>query len=1129
MAMTAAQQLDSYKFFIIAFGAAPGVVYMDQLNDAYAAGMTTKEIVNVYTDKPQFTALYPKFLTSEQFATSLVNNIVKGTASDEAKAEAVADIQAALASGMTRGDVIFQVFNNLTGLTGDAKWGTTADLFNNEIAVAKYYTEVLLGDATDVAVLHSVVSGVTATTDTSPAAIDAMLAGPVVRDFALSVGQDNVSGSSFGDLFTSLVVQNTLGAQVNTLGSGDMLDGRGGLDTLHATVTSGSFIGGSLSMPIQPKTASIEVVKLEAVSSDIDSNEKDTGNNNTQVYVNAKNMVDVQQLWSSHSDADLVIQNLTSQGLANVSDMTIGMEYSGNADTRWGASDTTVYFDQDYLTTTTTRTSPVVNFLAMNEDNYDATVGAKPLDGVFFRQLQFKLNDVYFDLKPGLNESAVGTGSEITTYAQFLTAVQVSLAALKAANPTNASLQTVQASLGDSFKTDVDPITLVQRTGQEIRLTADGVTGTTANTLEVASTDIEVARAAEAVVPNNNRYERADSNPSAPVDKLVSINVALEKVGLAGDGGELIIGSMNKHEGNDWDAVNTTTKTVSGIQEFNVVVNGANDKSSSLAGLHSTNNNLRVVTVATDAALTGTSFADLTIGNSNTVQHSSNGGTSAVTLTEMPSLANQYALKDVQVFDASAFKGDLSLHAALTNQVTAKYLNVVDGSPAAPAADNVNFAYTGGTGNDYINLHLSGANLAKPGTASREDMTLTVNGGQGNDEIVVKIGNGSGGEQNSTFWYENQHSTTANLKLVGALATGQLQINGGEGNDTVRKMGAGDFAINGGAGNDTIYAENTGTDGNNFNAGRGVAVFNALNSNPNNLESDNHTLTFTATTSAKVNVTVNFLGFEKTVEVTSTGQGGEQTITDLMINQAIKTAVNADPVLQKLAIAEDGPGHTLVLRSLIDGDLGIDPVTGAGNNGNYSISLSPVPAAGAFSAVNLLQLHNAFGTDTATGVYANNPSFSGANDVDSPSDNLIVGGLGDDVIVLGTAGYHSSGAELDGSNDTLVWTGFGNGSDSIVNFDTGLINGDQGMDYLDFSAYKATVVQVGTAFVVGTTLPTTGVYITMTEGTGDKLGSYTINEVNLGATTATTDDVTTLIGVADFGHTQVFQATNFII
>ena len=66
MAMTNLQQTEAYQFFAIAFGATPGVEYMNQLDEAYSAGLTTQQIVNIYTTKPAFTALYPTFFSSEQ-------------------------------------------------------------------------------------------------------------------------------------------------------------------------------------------------------------------------------------------------------------------------------------------------------------------------------------------------------------------------------------------------------------------------------------------------------------------------------------------------------------------------------------------------------------------------------------------------------------------------------------------------------------------------------------------------------------------------------------------------------------------------------------------------------------------------------------------------------------------------------------------------------------------------------------------------------------------------------------------------------------------------------------------------------------------------------------------------------
>lgn len=846
---------------------------------------------------------------------------------------------------------------------------------------------------------------------------------------------DDLAGDASNNIFKAVVGQNDLGQQVNTLGSGDTLDGEGGTDTLMAKVTAGVFAGGSTSMPIQAETTSIEIVKVEAVLAGVGTQSGRVD----QVFVNAKDMTDVQQLWSDRSDADLTIMNLTTKGLEKLSDMTIGMAYTGNADSQWGASDMTVYFDQDYLTPEATRTNPVVDFLAMNEDAYDLakSIGENPqnfaLDGVFFRQLQFTLNGTKFNLVPFLGEDAQGTGAEIRSYTEFLSAVQSALVQLKAANPTNEALQSVTASFGQTFKTDVDPVTLVQREGVGIRLTVDGLTNGTANALSVASTDLEVARAANAIVPNNNRYEIADDTPPTDGEKL-GINVALEKVGLAGDGGQLVIGSMNKESGNNWGAVNTVVDgTTSGIEEFYVTVYGSSAKSSSLAGLHSTNNNLRVVTVATDAAQTGT-YADLTIGNRNTDM----GGF----------LGYENALKDVQTFDASAFKGDLTLYAALTDQITAKYLNLVDAAPDAPGDDNLNFEYTGGTGNDNINLTISADNGAISGAATREDflMNATINGGDGNDHITLAIignnwnsgpdiqdANGLAYASFGTYsnedvvanWYDNQ-KLNANIR-----------IDGGNGDDTIWTPGSGDIIIDGGAGNDTVYADNTGA--------KAVWAFNVKGGSDanryqlNNLQSD-------ANDKYKVfktDVKVSFLGFEATARIADV----KGVASDLDINQAIKKAINSDPVLSKLLLAQDGPANTLVVTSLIDGTR-----VGADADADADLDVALVaPAASAITAGELLQLATWYATpgltaaaakalidgqvavfnDNVGGVYnmdfaRNGGELIGSNSLHT-SDNHITGGLDNDVLVLGTGRL---------SNDTVVYKGFGNGTDSIVNFST---------------------------------------------------------------------------------------------
>lgn len=857
---------------------------------------------------------------------------------------------------------------------------------------------------------RSFLFGITATPATQ-AAVDAALQAIVsggtgsVNTISLTVGQDILSGTGGTDVFKANVAQNQNGYQVNTLGSGDELNGGAGYDTLNAKITSGAFAGGSWSMPIQPETNSVELIKLQAVLADVPGVDRDEEVND-HVYVNAKDMVGVKKIASNYSDADLTIMNLTSKGNSHVSEMTVGMEYTGNADHKWEESDFSVYFDQDYLTTQRLLSRPSVDIRVMNEDGYDETNAARPLEGVVFRELTFTLNGVRYDLQQYLNEDLQGAGDEITTYAELLAAVKEALVELKAANPNDAALQTVEADLGPIFHADRNPDTLVLREGVSIRLSVEGLTNGEENALVVEATDLELIRAPLSTVENNNRYERADNEPPSE-DAILSIKVDLEKVGLAGDGGELVIGSMNKgDDDNEWNAVNTTTDTVSGIQEFQVTVHGTNDKSSSLSGLRSTNNQLQNVIVASAGGSdTKGGWADLTIGNSNT------DGTLG-TLG-----GNEAALKDVRVFDASALKGDLELHAALTAEVTAKYLNLVDAAPNLPAEDNVAFEYTGGVGNDFIGLVMSPNNFHAAGSGvTREDWSLTVDGGNGNDELVLRIDapgdttTGNTSEERAA-WYSNQ-------KLMQAEKTwAQIAVIGGEGNDTVRTLGSGDYAINLGAGDDTAYLDNTGD--------RAVWVLNAVSaSNGSNIVSSANT----SYDLFKTRLEVDFDGFEVVVDLKDVNGKA----TDLDINQAMKLAINSDPVLSKLLVATDGPGNTLVVTSLVDGEHGADAFT------------ARLIAPTTLSAGEVNTLNAAYGTalDAAGLIARFNSEIARFNTVESYSkiqlaagddsehvqDSRVEGGLGDDVLVLGTGQF---------SNDTIVYKGLGNGYDTIVHFDAG--------------------------------------------------------------------------------------------
>lgn len=163
MAFTEQNKADAYLFFALAFNAAPGKQFGAQIVQAYEAGMTTADIVAQYVSKPDFLKLYPATQTAAEFAAALTGNVAATSTSAAVKAAAIADIQKALAAGMTKAQVIVEILGNLAKkAVTDTEWGTTVAQLNNKIAVAKVLTEGAKAlDTTDAALLQGPLKGVT--------------------------------------------------------------------------------------------------------------------------------------------------------------------------------------------------------------------------------------------------------------------------------------------------------------------------------------------------------------------------------------------------------------------------------------------------------------------------------------------------------------------------------------------------------------------------------------------------------------------------------------------------------------------------------------------------------------------------------------------------------------------------------------------------------------------------------------------------------------------------------------------------------------------------------------------------------------------------------------------------------
>ena len=150
-----------YQFFILAFDAAPGVEYLQQCADAFRGGADVRRVTNVFTSKSQFTDVYPAGLSHRALAEQLVENVVGTSAAATSKAQAVNDIAMAMDNGLSVGDMIYTVFSNLAAkpLQG-SEWSGTARLFQNQITVAKFYTELMNQCTTDAVTLRAAIAAV---------------------------------------------------------------------------------------------------------------------------------------------------------------------------------------------------------------------------------------------------------------------------------------------------------------------------------------------------------------------------------------------------------------------------------------------------------------------------------------------------------------------------------------------------------------------------------------------------------------------------------------------------------------------------------------------------------------------------------------------------------------------------------------------------------------------------------------------------------------------------------------------------------------------------------------------------------------------------------------------------------
>ncbi len=761
----------------------------------------------------------------------------------------------------------------------------------------------------------------------------------------LTANQDVLEGTNGNSLFYADVVQ-VNGLQVNSMGTGDRVDGNGGADRLEAQATRGSTYGDG-NAPIQPRVNNVETITIEALQSDLaqtnlpisltDLIETD---NNTLVFVNASDIRGHNEIWSYESKADLIIQDVTTivadgghDNNRNTEALTIGMAYSRSDNHQWDASDFEVYLDPDFLLSGVANQAQAIWF-ALDQDA--AQAGDPLLNNINIDGIQFTVDGVPVELRDP-NAQLAGNHNNFVAELQDELDALIALGVLPADTTLTVQLGVEAGGLEDTFLDDgtffqdIPAIVLETNTATEL--------------LPTGFTQVEDA------IGEYNFYGRFTNE--AEVDELpITINIALEKAGNGVidccDAGEMIVGSMDKDN--------------SGIEVFKVIVYGDDSRPSTLARLDSTGGVLNEMYIASDNAgfPNQDKYADLTIGDTNSGMELIDASEFKGDNLQLGSNCKEEDFNPKGSFDAYRFSRydtigayvDLLLEEA-QDQIDGQGIDiplaeliesffvpgcerivnlqmldaVIDGNVTyygditLPNA----FTYNTGGGDDLIDLWIDGDALDYASSSLRIDT------GGGNDTVITqRLYDGDGDFP----------------ELPNHVILDNIDIFTGAGNDVIRTLGSGNERIDAGSGNDTIYTGNEdskpvwvfNTDPAAMAAG-GWSVPGDLPGVPNQLSLLDGGIVRVTFSGAGLNndgsngggavgeltdvgddasAAAFINGYESTA-VINVGPPFQNYGNQTDINNAILEAINNDPVLNKLLKAEIGSNNTLVVYGCVDG------------------------------------------------------------------------------------------------------------------------------------------------------------------------------------------------------------------
>ena len=991
---------------------------------------------------------------------------------------------------------------------------------------------------------------------------------PVVpgETFDLTTGHDDITGTDGNDVFYAHQQADLISDSRNTLQSGDKIDGGDGDDVLYADLGANTTLTGS--QIITPEIKNVEVLKFRA-----QANVNGNGSNNVADEVGASIDAErisagddgKLQLWSQDSRADLVIEDVR----VNSNQVTVGMGNTDSGDVDMKVYFNDQYLKSEDATTTGTLNLQLIDTVGALPEAQGGH--ADPLYDNPYTGFKFTLNGKEYTVDfSAYNHTTDETPSYEELAAQIQAAIDAdaTLSGLGLKVTLGDEFQAV-VGIGDHRGEEVTGTQIVVTSSQGALtggswLASNGLpeTNSTSATMSADRVDSCPLIKTNVALDNVGQVQWDDAHAACLPDESV----------FGSQAGDLVIGGMGTRGGVErFDVTVERGSWLSSMSSTNntlrmvTVKNGDTGNDGVDAG-----NGLGQLfigdTLQAGNAMTAWQDAPRLLSTDGltdvkTFDASAMGGTVNIG-AQITSASYDKYLKDVDGVEDknnSATNGDFSYKTGTGNDTVNM---VVDGRVAGDndfrlnietnaGNDLVNFSFGNFTASQLANqMALNNVSIA---TGAGDDTVkfwgdgaVTVNGGAGNDAIYV----GQNNDDHNAVWVMNANadhwaiysdpmkgaqsldndvlSTAASFAYSGAVAGESLQVtvtfkgisvtanigtmNAASGSFTAEQVNAAIIsAINNDATLSKLLAAADGAghsllvesliDGK-MAAGDLTFDFTAVAAD-GTAGTDPTTTTLDAAYGAASN-TFAVYGQEVASASNITEGGATSEVQHLVLDGS--TAIAAGDTF---SITVDGTVYT---TEALVGD-GVSALVTALNAAKDSTGTELNTVLTASSSGNDITLtwsgtadHQNGTTLFKSGQYAGEAT---GTDTGTNSHNTVIGGEGNDVLVLGAGTNNLDHVVLSGN--------FGN--DVVMNFDTGV-------DKFDVSAYASSTLSntigVDTANLVGVTdyltalngkSVTAGNNIMFVENTGTAgVNDYYVFQITAAGSTVAAGDTVTLLG-----------------